>query len=90
MRSALLFYLFVIPLVSGDISMSVNFKTSVNDISDKFVSTEIDFSRLMQSQGNFSVLTPSYLKIKNFLAYLRQPDSHVRAPEMLAVFQSLQ
>jgi hypothetical protein len=85
MRSVL-FCILVIPLVYGDISVSVNLKATANEFSEKLISNEVDFQKLLHSQGDFFVLAPSYLRIRNFVAHLRRSDEKAVT---LAIFQAL-
>lgn len=80
--------------ISAEISVTVNLRSSVNEISDKFISTKIDFYKLMdvvKQQRNVTILSPSYVKLDNFLKYLRDDDDNENgAGDVAAVFQSLQ
>lgn len=79
--------------INADISVTVNLRSSVNEISDKFISTQIDFYKLMdvvRQQRNVTILSPSYVKLDNFLKYLRDDDNEKREGEVVAIFQSLQ
>lgn len=78
--------------IGADISVTVNLKQSVNEISDKFISSKIDFYKLMdvvKQQHNVTILSPSYVKMDNFTKYLRDDDNESRAEDVVALFQSL-
>lgn len=81
-----------IPHICADISVTVNLRQSVNEISDKFISSKIDFYKLMdvvKQQHNVTILSPSYVKMDNFTKYLRDDDNESRAGDVVALFQSL-
>lgn len=82
----------LISLVSGDTSVTVNLKNGINSISDKFISNQVNFYELMslmKENGNFTMLSPSYFKLENFLDYLREFDGKNHG-EVEAFFQALQ
>lgn len=81
-----------IPHICADVSVTVNLRQSVNEISDKFISSKIDFYKLMdvvKQQHNVTILSPSYVKMDNFTKYLRDDDNESRAGDVVALFQSL-
>lgn len=80
-------------VIQAEISVTVNLRNSVNEISDKFISSKIDFYKLMdvvKQQRNVTILSPSYVKLDNFSKYLRDDDSETGAGDVAAIFQSLQ
>lgn len=80
-------------VIQAEISVTVNLRNSMNEISDKFISSKIDFYKLMdvmKQEQNFTILSPSYVKLDNFLKYLRDDDSETRTRDFAAIFQSLQ
>jgi hypothetical protein len=80
-------------VVDADISVNVNLRNSVNEISDKFISSKIDFYKLMDvvnQHRNVTILSPSYVKLDNFSKYLRDDDNENGARDVTAIFQSLQ
>lgn len=82
----------IVAHISADVSVTVNLRSSVNEISDKFISSKIDFYKLMDAvkqQRNVTILSPSYVKLDNFVRYLRDDDNEKRAGDVVAVFQSL-
>jgi len=68
--------LFLISLISADTSVTINFKKSINNISEKYISHKIDFYELIQHRRNLALVTPSYLKLSNFLEFSRQIDQN--------------
>lgn len=79
----------LISLISADTSVTINFKKSINDISDKYISHKIDFYDLIQYRKNLALVTPSYLKLSNFLEYVRQIDQNDSIQSGIsAIFQS--
>lgn len=86
------FFIFfiLIPLISADTTATIYSGKSINDISEKFISHEIDFYDLMDYRGNLALVTPSYLKMRNFLKYLENFDHHdFNKFGVLNVFRSL-
>lgn len=87
-----LVFIAVLTVVHADISVTINLRNSVNEISDKFISSQIDFYKLMDvvmEQRNVTILSPSYVKLDNFLKYLRDDDNESRTRDVVAIFQSL-
>lgn len=79
----------LISLISADTSVTINFKKSINNISDKYISHKIDFYDLIQYRKNLALVTPSYLKLSNFLEYVRQIDQNDSIQSGIsAIFQS--
>lgn len=79
----------LISLISADTSVTINFKKSINNISDKYISHKIDFYDLIQYRKNLALVTPSYLKLSNFLEYVRQIDQNDSSQSGIsAIFQS--
>lgn len=82
-----------VSLTLCDTSITVNLRNSVNEISDKFISYDIDFYKLMKSvnhqPNNISLLSPSYVKLRDFLNYIREHDDK-KMDTMISIFQSFQ
>lgn len=63
-------------------SVSINVKNVANTVSDRFISYEINFSDLMnlfleqKSVKNLSLISPAYIKLQGFSAYLRSDKSN--------------
>lgn len=66
----------LISFISADTLVTINSSKSINDISEKFISHEIDFYDLVRYRGNLAVVTPSYLKLNNFLEYTNNFDEY--------------
>lgn len=72
---------FLVPLIgigqAVENSVSINVKSSVNAISERFISYEASFSELMNfcrdqnSLKNLSVISPAYIKLQGFSSYLK-------------------
>jgi hypothetical protein len=78
-----------ISLISADTSVTINFKKSINNISEKYISHKIDFYELIQHRSNLALVTPSYLKLTNFLEFTRQTDhTDPTQSAISAIFQS--
>jgi hypothetical protein len=79
-----------VSLALCDTSITVNLRNSVNDISDKFISYDIDFYKLMSQQpNNISLLSPSYVKLGDFLKFIREHGDN-KKDTMTSIFQSFQ
>ena len=79
----------LISFISADVSVTINFKKSINNISEKYISHKIDFYELIQYRKNLALVTPSYLKLSNFLEYIRQVDQNdSNQSGISAIFQS--
>jgi hypothetical protein len=94
--------IFVITLIIatayGDISVTVNLKKSVNEISDKFISNGVNFNRLADFNQNLrdnkknDIISPSYVKIENFSEIIENLEAFndiKRQSEIKSIFDSL-
>lgn len=89
-KMKLFIVLSLISLISADTSVTIYSSKSINDVSEKFISHEIDFYDLMQYRGNLALVTPSYLKLRNFLKYLKNfDDQDFNKAAISSVFKSL-
>lgn len=63
-------------------SVSINVKNVANTISDRFISYEINFYNLMnsfreqKSVKNLCLISPAYVKLRGFSAYLKSRESN--------------
>lgn len=84
---------FVIVEAAEESSVTVNLRNSVNEISDKFISYEIDFYKLMEAVTDrqpFTILSPSYVKLGNFIKFLRDDSTDGQVRDVISIFQSFE
>lgn len=84
---------FFVIVGAAEISVTVNLRNSVNEISDKFISYEIDFYKLMNAvkeRQPLTILSPSYVKLGNFINYLRDDSNNGQIKDVISIFQSFE
>lgn len=65
----------------GESSVSINVKSSINTISDKFISYETNFSDLIdaflrdKSVTALSSIAPAYMRLRGLSSYLKQENA---------------
>ena len=82
---------FFVIVGAAETFVTVNLRNSVNEISDKFISYEIDFYKLMnavQDRQPLTILSPSYVKLGNFIKYLRDDSNDGQIKDVISIFQS--
>lgn len=77
-----IFLFFLAGLISsarcGENSVSINVKTSINSISDNFISYNIDFLELLEKFGekkslnSLNFVSPAFIKLRGLPAYLNR------------------
>lgn len=80
-------------IVRAETSVTVNLRNSVNEISDKFISYEIDFYKLMDAvkeRQPLTILSPSYVRLGNFITFLRDDSKDGQIRDVISIFQSFE
>lgn len=85
---------FISSISTAETSVTVNLRSSVNEISDKFISYNIDFYKLMDAAEKhrhpLTILSPSYVKLENFLEYMKDDRNDERIKDVISIFQSFE
>lgn len=90
-----IFIFFLAGLISsarcGENSVSINVKTSINTISDNFISYDIDFLELLEKFGeqksldSLNLVSPAFIKLRGLSAYLNRGAGGARNETIAAL-----